>query len=165
VQYGWFEAIRPMVTETAQNPLWLGGFALTSLRFWKSEYRKYTKGFTPPWVVWQIAVVYGRGRPDGYQKTKRRILSFNNRVFYYVRHCEGANMAVCTTCGSLVFRDGQECDECFYDRFTAYYMPRNFVRGDIAMIQRSIAEYEQRLRRLAFEAEHPDLFKVRDTTR
>ena len=72
-------------------------------------------------------------------------------------------MAVCTTCGSLVFLDGQECDECFYDRFTAYYMPRNAVRGDIGMIQQAIAEYEQTLRRLAFEAEHPRLFTTKAT--
>lgn len=69
-------------------------------------------------------------------------------------------MAVCTTCGRVVFRNGQECDECFYDRFTAYYIPRNAVRGDTAMLKQHMAEDEQRARRLAFEADHPRLYQV-----
>lgn len=70
------------------------------------------------------------------------------------------NVAKCW-CGNEVQFDGQECDQCYFDRFVTFFLPARGVKPDLARMQRLMAEYEQLTRRSAFEADHPGLYRAK----
>ncbi len=62
----------------------------------------------------------------------------------------------CIVCGNRVRIAGQECPQCFFDRFTADYMSLEEVRK----MRNTMDNLDLELSRLEFVNDNPGLFRV-----